>query len=96
VAGVDDDEESFAAGEEAARGEAEVDGVEELAAVAVAVAGGEVEGGVEGGGAEVVDLQVAGHGEEVEGTVEFRHGLVAEGGDDAAVEVTGRGPGGAR
>ncbi len=90
MAGVDDDEEAFGVGEGFAGGELEIDGVEELAAFAAEVAGSEVEGGVEGGGAEVVDLHVAGHGEETEGAVEFAHSLVAEGSDDAAVDVAGR------
>jgi len=67
--------------------------VEELAAVlslAAEVAGGEGERGVERGGAEVVDLEMAGHGEYGEGAVELAHGLVEEGGDDAAVDVAGR------
>ena len=89
VAGVDDDEDAFALGEELAGGEMEVDGVEELAAFAAEVAGGEGERGVERGGAEVIDLHVAGHGEEAEGAVELGHRFVAESGDDAAVDVAG-------
>ena len=47
------------------------------------------EGLVERGGAEVVDLHVAGHGEDVEGAVELAHGFVEKRGDDAAVDVGG-------
>jgi len=93
VEGVDDDEEAFAAGEEIAGWELEIDGVEEFAAggsLAAEVAGGKGERGVEGGGAEIVDLEVAGHGEDLEGTVELAHRFVEEGGDDAAVDVAGR------
>ena len=46
-------------------------------------------GWLSGTGAEVVDLHVAGHGEDVEGAVELAHGLVHKGGDDAAVDVAG-------
>jgi len=93
VVGIDDDEEALAAGEDVAVWELEGDGVEELAAggaFPAEVARGEGEWGVEGCGAEVVDLEVAGHGEDVEGAVELAHGLVEEGGDDAAVDVAGR------
>jgi hypothetical protein len=41
----------------------------------------------EWGWAQVVDLHVTGHGEDVERTVEFAHGLVQEGRQDAAVDV---------
>ena len=51
---------------------------------------GEDEGLIERGGAEVVDLHVASHGEDVEGAVEFAHGLVKERGDDAAVDMAWR------
>src|SRR5258708_6208322 len=64
--------------------------MEELAAFAAEVAADEDERLVERGRAEVVDLHVAGHGEDVEGAVEFAHGLVEERGDDAAVDVAGR------
>lgn len=56
----------------------------------VEVAGYEYEGLVEGRGFEVVDLHVAGHGEDVERAVELAHGLVEERGDDASVDVAGR------
>ena len=39
---------------------------------------------------EVVDLHVAGHGEDVEGPVELAHGLIEKGGDDATVDVARR------
>ena len=57
---------------------------------AAEVASDEDERLVQRGGAEVVDLHVAGHGEDVEGAVEFAHGLVEERGDDATVNVTRR------
>ena len=44
---------------------------------------------MEWGRPEIVDLHVAGHGEDVERAVELAHGLVHEGGDDAAVDVAG-------
>ena len=57
---------------------------------AVEVTGHEDEGLIERYGSEVVDLHVTGHGEDVEGAVEFAHGLVEERGDDAAVDIAGR------
>ena len=54
------------------------------------MAADEDEGLVEGDGTEVVDLHVAGHGEDVEGAVELAHGFVEERGYDAAVDVAGR------
>src|ERR1700729_1864057 len=64
--------------------------MEELSAFPAEVAAGEDKRLVEGDGAKVVDLHVAGHGEDVEGAVEFAHGLVEERGDDATVNVTRR------
>jgi hypothetical protein len=94
---VESDEEAFAAGEDGAVGALEFGLVEELAVggavgfgCAAEVAGYEDEGLVERGGAEVVDLHVTGHGEDVEWAVEFAHGFVEERGDDAAVDVAGR------
>ena len=88
--GIDDEEEAFGAGQDGAVGVDELGGVVELAAVAAEMAGDEAERGVDGRGAEVVDLHVAGHGEEIEGAVELGHGFVHEDGDDAAMEVAGR------
>ncbi len=94
---VDGDEEAFAAGEDGTVGVLQFGLVEEFAAWgavglvgAVEVTADEDERLVERCGAEVVDLHVAGHGEDVEGTVELAHGLVEEGGDDASVDVAGR------
>ena len=94
---VEGDEDAFGAGEDGAVGALDFGLVEELAvggAVgfggAVEVTGYEDERLVERDGAEVVDLHVAGHGEDVEGAVELAHGFVEEGGDDAAVDVAGR------
>jgi len=56
---------------------------------AAEVAADEDERLVEGNGAEVVDLHVSSHGEDVERAVEFAHGFVEESGDDAAVDVAG-------
>ena len=86
-AGVDDYEEAFGAGEDGAVGVLDLGLVEELAAFAAEVAADEDEGLVERDWAEIVDLHVAGHGEDVEGAVEFAHCLVEEGGYDAAVDV---------
>ncbi len=85
--GVDDDEEAFGSGENVAVGVLDFGLVEELAAFAAEVAAGEDKRLVEGDGAKVVDLHVAGHGEDVEGAVEFAHGLVEERGNDASVDV---------
>jgi hypothetical protein len=49
----------------------------------------EGEGLVERAGAQVIDLDVASHGDDFERAVEFAHGLVHEGGDNAAVDVAG-------
>jgi len=45
---------------------------------------------IERGGFKVVDFHVAGHGEDVERTIELAHGFVEECGDDASVDVAGR------
>lgn len=87
---VDGDEEALGLGQQGSRGVVKLRGVEELAALASLVGGGEGEVLEEGAGAEVVDLEVAGHREGVEGAVELGHGLVEEGGDDAAVDVARR------
>ncbi len=87
---VDNDEEGFGAGEDGSVGVLEFGLMEELAAFAAEVAADEDERLVERCGAEVVDLHVAGHGEDVEGAVELAHGLVEERGYDAAVDVAGR------
>ena len=63
--------------------------VEELAAFAAQVAADEDERLVERGGTQVVDLHVAGHGEDVERAIELAHGLVEERGYDASVDVAG-------
>ena len=94
---VDDDEETVGAGEDGAVRVLDFCLMKELAVWcsvglrrAAEVAADEDEGLVEGHGAEVVDLHVAGHGEDVERAVELAHGFVEEGGDDAAVDVAGR------
>ncbi len=63
---------------------------EVTAAVGFAVARGEGQRNGEGNGAEVVDLQVAGHSEDIAGAVGLAHGLVEQSRDDAAVGVAGR------
>ena len=45
---------------------------------------------MEWGGAEVVDLHVPSHGEDIQRTVELAHGFVHESGDDASVDITRR------
>jgi hypothetical protein len=91
---VEGDEEAFAAGEDCAVGSLELGLVEELALEsaigfggAAQVAGYEDERLIERGWLEVVNLHVAGHGEDIEGTVELAHGFVEERGNDAAVNV---------
>ncbi len=93
----DGDEEAFAAGQYCSVGELELSLMEELATGGAVGFGGTLEMSayedqwlIEWCGAEVVDLHVAGHGEDVERTVEFAHGFVQQGGDDAAVDVAGR------
>jgi hypothetical protein len=94
---VEGDEDAFGAGKDGAVGTLDFGLVEELAiggAVgfggAVEMAGDKDERLIERHGAEVIDLHVAGHGEDVEGAVKLAHGLVEECGDDAAVNVAGR------
>ena len=90
------DEEAFAASQDGAVGTLEFGLVKELAvrgAVwlcgSVEMAGDEDERLVERGGAEVVDLHMTGHGEDVKRAVELAHGFVEERGDDSAVDVAG-------
>lgn len=59
------------------------------AAVRVDVVGGEGEWLAETDGAEVLDLEMARHGEDAAGAVGFAHSFIEEGGDDAAVGVAG-------
>ena len=94
---VEGDEEAFGAGEDSAVGALDFGLMEELAvggAVglggAVEMAGDEDQGLIERHGPEVIDLHVAGHGEDVERAIELAHGLVEERGDDASVDVAGR------
>ena len=86
---VDDDEEAFGASEDGAVGVLNFSLMEKFATFAAEVAAGEDEGLVEGGRAEVVNLHVAGHGEDVERAVELAHGFVEESGYDASVDVAG-------
>lgn len=86
---VDDDEESLGASENRAVGALDLCLVKEFAAFAAEMAADEDEGLVERGGAEVVDLHVTSHGDDVEGAVELAHGFVKECGYDAAVDVSG-------
>ena len=85
--GVYDDEEALGSGENGAVRVLDFGLVEELAALAAEVAAGEDKRLVERDGTKVVDLHVAGHGEDVEGPVELAHGLVEERGNDATVDV---------
>jgi hypothetical protein len=94
---VDDDEEAVSAGEDGAVSALEFSLMEELAAWrpvpfrgTAEMTADEYERLTKWGGAEVVDLHVAGHGKDVEGPVKLAHGFVEEGGDDAAVDVAGR------
>jgi hypothetical protein len=87
---VDDDEEAFAASEDSAVGVLEFSLMEELAAFAAKVAADEEQWLMEWGGAEVVNLYMAGHGKDVEWAVELTHGFVEEGSYDASVDVAGR------
>jgi hypothetical protein len=93
---VEGDEEAFAAGEDRAVWMLEFGLVEDLAARsavglrgAAEVAADQDERLVERGGTEIVDLHVAGHGDDIERAVELAHGFVEESGDDAAVDVAG-------
>ncbi len=88
--GVDYDEEAFAAGQGHALRVLNFGFVKELAAIAPDVAAGESQGLVEGDRTEVVNLYMAGHGEDIKRAVELAHGLVKEGGYNASVNVAGR------
>jgi hypothetical protein len=87
---VDDDEETFGAGENGAVGVLDLGLMEELAALTAEMAADEDQRLVERNGTEVVDLHVTGHGQDVEGAVELAHGLIEERGYDAAMNVPGR------
>jgi len=64
--------------------------MKELAAIAAEMAADQDEWLVERSGTKVVDLHVAGHGEDVKGAIELAHGFVKESSDDAAVDMAGR------
>jgi hypothetical protein len=64
--------------------------VEELAAFSAEMSADEDQRLVERSGAEVVDLHVAGHGEDVEGAIELAHGFVEECGYYASMDVARR------
>jgi len=85
---VDDDKEAFGARKDHAAGVLEFGLVEELATFSAEMAADEDERLVERGGAQIVDLHVAGHGEDVERAVELAHGLVEDSGDNAAVDMS--------
>ena len=94
---VEGDEDAFGAGEDGAVGTLDFGLVEELAVGGSVWFGGSVEVTgyedqrlIERHGAEVIDLHVAGHGEDVEGAVELAHRFVEERGYDAAMDVAGR------
>jgi hypothetical protein len=91
---VEGDEEAFGSGEDGSVEALEFGLMKELAVGGAVGFRGPVQMArdqdqrlVEGGGLEVVNLHVAGHGEDVEWAVELAHGFVQEGGDDAAVDV---------
>jgi hypothetical protein len=91
---VDGDEEAFGTSEDGAIGVLDFGVVEQFAAWgavdfrwAAKVPADENERLVEGNGAEVIDLHVAGHGEDVQRAIELAHGFVEERGNDAAVDV---------
>jgi len=79
---VDGDEESFAAGQDGAVWVLDLGLMEELSAWcavfcgAVEMEADEDERLVERDGAKIVDLHMAGHGEDVEGAIELAHGFV--------------------
>jgi hypothetical protein len=94
---VEGDEDAFGAGEDRAVGALDFGLMEELAvgsAVgfggAVEMAGDEDQRLIERDGAQVIDLHVTGHGENVERAVELAHGFVEKRGYDASVDVAGR------
>ena len=94
---VEGDEDAFGSGEYSAVGALDFGLVEELAVGSAVGFGGAVEMAgyedqrlIERYWAEVIDLHVAGHGEDVEGAVELAHGFVEECGYDASVDVAGR------
>jgi hypothetical protein len=87
---VESDEEAFGASEDSSIQKLQVSLMEELAAFAPQMGAGEDERLVNRGGAEIVDLHVAGHGEDIQRAVELAHGFIHERGDDASVDIAGR------
>jgi len=81
------DEDGFAAGKNLAGGVGELRFAVVASAVGFQVARSEGERRGEGDRAEVVDGEMARHGENAAGAVRFAHGFVEQGGDDAAVGV---------
>jgi hypothetical protein len=88
--GGDGHEDGFGGGEDFAGSVREL-GFDVIAAAGGSgVLGGKGEGLAEGDGAEIVDVEAAGHGEDAAGAIDFAHRLVEKGGDDASVSMTGR------
>lgn len=86
---VDLDEDSVAAGEYGSVGGLDLGLVEELSSFSAQVTAFELKRLKEGDGLEVVDLHVAGDGEDIERAVDLAHGLVEKSGDDASMDVAG-------
>lgn len=89
MVGSDGYEDGLGSGEDLAGGVGETGFAAVRAAASVDVAGDKGERAAEGDGTEVMDFELAGHGEDAAGTVGFAHGFVKEGGDDASVGVAG-------
>ena len=86
---VDDDEQASTTSEDGAVRVLDLSLVEELASLATQMTADKKQRLVERRGAEIVDLHVAGHCEDVERPVKFTHGFVKQSRYDAAVNVAG-------
>ena len=84
-----DDEEALTASQDFAFCVAEFGLVEEFSAFTADVVTDQGEWLVEWRGVKVVDLKVAGHGQQLQWAVELAHGLVEQSGNNAAVDISG-------
>ena len=88
--GVDGDEGSAAAGEDFALFVENLGHVDVPAAVHADLAAFHAQGFVERDGLDVLDGYLFGEGDDVTQLVDLAHGVVEDGGDDAAMAVSGR------
>ena len=87
---VDGDEDTVALGEDFSGFVADLGGVDVNASVDFLFPSDDGQVGVQGDRAHVVDLHGFGEGDDFAEFVHFAHGFIEDGGDDAAVAVSGR------